>query len=548
MTSAITIRLGGVLALIGQDGTPVDGLSRRGQAMLAYLSQQNGMRAERGLLADLLWSDRGEDQARASLRQEMSLLRRALPDGVLNANRQHVWLDASLVECGLPLQGEGFMTGFDLGSEGFEDWLREARSRSEALPPAASDSGQFKRSVPKIRNRPSLAVFPFEEYGAATDDMFAGGVVEEITGALSRIHDFHVIARQSAVAVHDARMDVQQAAERLGVDYLVQGSVRRSGARVRISVQLVNGADGRSLWSERFDDQLDDLFDLQDRIATQVASQLLPNLRSAEIKKAQTHRATDRTAYELVMSALPHFWAHRLEENVRAIALIDRATDIAPNYALALSLKAWCLAQRPSYLWSVDPVADKNASLDLAKHAARDAGDHVLTLVGIGAAISMCSPDTDHAREILDRALVIDPNNAWGWMRLGFVNNYEGKAEHAVEAFLRAMELSPVDPFLHNMTIGMGVAEFQRGNLEKAADLVKTGMRMGPGVEWALRPLAAIYAGMDEHAEAKAAIEAFQKAYPAITISKIVASMPPKLTQSHPAYLSGLRTAGIPDH
>lgn len=542
MAPTLSLGLGGVLTLRGPDGAPIENVSRRGQALLAYLSQQNRMRAERGFLADLLWSDRAEDQARASLRQEMSLLRRHLPEGVLNANRQHVWLEASLIEIALPGPAEGFMTGFDLPSEGFEDWLRDARS--SALPSASDPT---REPAKQVRDRPSLAVFPFDEFGVATSDMFADGIVEEITGTLSRNHDFHVIARQSAVVVHQARLDIQQAADRLGVEYLVQGSVRRSGDRVRISVQLVTGADGHTIWSERFDDQLDDLFDLQDRIAAQVAGQLLPSLRGAEIEKALTQSPTDRTAYELVMSALPHFWAHRLDDNARAIALIDRATDINATYGLALSLKAWCLAQRPSYLWSDNPSADKAAALQLAELAARDAGDHVLTLVGIGAAVSMCSLETDYARQILDRALMIDPNNAWGWMRIGFVNNYECKPDQAIEAFSHAIALSPVDPFLHNMTIGMGVAEFQRGNLAIAADLVKTGMRMGPGVEWALRPLASIYSSMGEHADAIAAIAAFQKAYPNITISKIIASMPPRLTQTHPAYLEGLRAAGIPE-
>jgi hypothetical protein len=196
--------------------TSIDTLSRRGQAMLAYLANQSGMRAERAFLADLLWSDRSEEQARASLRQELSVLRRTLPEGVLDANRQHVWLMPARVGI---VSGKGtFLQGFDLASEGFEDWLRVMRSGDDGLG-ALTDPATHPRSRPsQPRVRPTLAVLPFEELGAAETDMFADGVVEEITGALSRAHDIHVIARQSAFALRGERLDVPETAKRLGAD------------------------------------------------------------------------------------------------------------------------------------------------------------------------------------------------------------------------------------------------------------------------------------------------------------------------------------------
>lgn len=306
----LTLHMRGPLRIVAAPGAAIPGLSRRGQALLASLALQPGMRAERAWLADLLWSDRSGDQARASLRQELSVLRRALPEGVLTADRQAVWLDPARVALAVGGQGE-VLQGFDLASEGFEDWLRQQRAADPPPAPEPTAPGPPAPEPTAAPDPPTLAVLPFREFGAPEADMFADGVVEEITGALSRSHDFRVIARQSAFALRGQGLDAPQSAGKLGAQYLVEGSVRRAAERVRIAVQLVRGADGQLVWSERFDDRLDDLFDLLDRIAAQVAGQILPPLRAAEIARARARPAQDRTAYDLMLTALPHFWAHR---------------------------------------------------------------------------------------------------------------------------------------------------------------------------------------------------------------------------------------------
>ncbi len=291
----LTLYLTGPFRANATTGFAPDNLSGRAQAMLAYLACQPGMRAERGLLADILWADRAGEQARASLRQELAVLRKALPDGVLDANRQMAWLDPALPK---------------VDTSGSGDWLREMRQT----------------------DRPSLAVLPFDEIGAASTDMFADGVVEEITGALSRVRDFHVIARQSAFALQDMRITIPEIAAKLGVQYLVEGTVRRSGDKVRITAQLVHGADGRTLWSERFDDRLDDLFDLQDRVAAKIPGQISPNLREAEIRRATAIPPDQQTAYSLSltrdMSGLCNirsvrFQSPRKEDDMIRIALLQ---------------------------------------------------------------------------------------------------------------------------------------------------------------------------------------------------------------------------------
>lgn len=539
----LTLHLSGSFRLTAPDGAPVDGLSRRGQALLAWLACQPGMRGERAAVADLLWSDRSEEQARASLRQELSVLRRRLPEGALLADRQALWLDPGRVA--VTRDGAGaFLQGFDLASEGFEDWLRGERQRE---PEPAARRPAPDPAAEAARSRASLAVMPFEEFGAAEADMFASGVVEEITNALSRVHEFDTIARQSAFALTGASLGVPEIAGRLGADYLVEGSVRRSGDRVRISVQLVRGADGHTLWAERFDDRMDDLFDLQDRIAAQVAGQVAPNLRSAEIARVATKPPTDRSAYDLVLTALPHFWAHRRAANARAVALLDEALVRDPEYGPALAYKAWAVAQQPSYMWSTDPAADRATALEIAAEAEKRTTDHAPSLVAISAAVSLVSTQTDRARSAVERALAIDPNNAWGWMRMGWVCNYEARFTDAHASFDRAEALSPLDPFRFNMTIGRAAAYANSGDLEQGVTLIRKGLLQAPGIEWANRLLVSWLTQLGRMDEARVAMEDFMRAYPGLTLEFLIKSVPPTLVEQNWQHYSALLEIGLPE-
>ncbi|QHQ35057.1 tetratricopeptide repeat protein [Algicella marina] len=520
---------------------PLPALSRRAQAMLAFLSQQPQMRAERAEIADLLWSDRPEEQARASLRQELSVLRRALPDGLLTANRQSIALDET--RCEVDSTGQGvFMQGFDLPSEGFEDWLRTIRNR-----PAGATEASPARARPVTRPRPGLVVLPFEEIGSAEDDMFADGIVEEITGALSRVHDFHVIARQTALAL-GRQAGQSTAAERLDVDYIVEGSVRRAGERVRIAVHLIAAADGRTLWSERFDDRLDDLFDLQDRIAAQVAGQISPNLRNAEIERARSRPPTDRTAYDLTLLAYPKFWTLEQADSRDALRLVSEAIERDPEFAPALGLKAWLMAHQVTYMWSRNPREDRAEAMDLAVRAARHAGDHVPTLVAIGATCAQAGVDMALARHHIDTALRLDPNSAWAWLRRGWLHQYRAETPEALAAFDRAEELSPLDPFLHQIHFGRAATLYRWGDqTEKGIRMIEEGLRLYPGVHWPLRMLAVAYARQGRLEEARDAVTRLRTRLPHVTLAYLQACLPPLASLDRDNYIGTLRQAGFPE-
>jgi TolB-like protein/cytochrome c-type biogenesis protein CcmH/NrfG len=413
-----------------------------------------------------------------------------------------------------------------------------AEVRAEGAAPAA-------RPVAAREGMPTLAVLRFRELGSSADDMLADGFVEEITGALSRVHDFHVIARQSAFAL-PAGTDIPEAARLLGADYLVEGSLQRAGERIRVNVVLAD-ATGRSLWTGRFDDRVTDLFEVQDRIAAQVAGQLPVNLRSAEIARARTHER-DSGARDLVLRAMPLFWAHRREANAEAVALLSQALEREPDYPRALAYKAWALAQQPTYLWSDRPGRDRAEALALADRAAERVGDDPGALTALSAAYAMAQSEPSPAPVVFaERALEIDPNNAWGHMRLGWALIAAKRPVQALPAFETAQRLSPLDPFLFNMRFGVAASYRRLDRLADATALLQATMAEFPNVHWAYRLLAAVHAESGDLARATKAIERLLVHYPGLTMRRLVESAPPTMVGNDPTYLAALRAAGLPD-
>ncbi|WP_209427887.1 hypothetical protein [Pararhodobacter sp. SW119] len=528
----------GPLRIATAPGRDLPKLSRRAQGMLAFLSQQPGLRAERGELADLLWSNRSEAQARGSLRQELAVLRRVLPNGILQADRQSVWLEPARVEVDGAGDGD-FLQGFDLPSEGFEDWLRRMRSRASQRVAAPVEAHEMRRSC--------LAVLPFDDLDGAQDP-FADGIVEEISGALSRARDFHVIARQSAAALGGEAMDVTEAAGRLEADYLLQGSVRRVGDRVRIAVQLVRGRDAHTLWSERFDDRIDDLFELQDRIAMQVAGQVSPSVRNAEIERARSTPPQNRSAYDLVLLAYPRFWTLRPDDNLEAERLVSMALNHAADYAPALALKAWILTQRVTDMWSHHPRGERARALDLAECALRHAGNHVPSLVAAGAALAQAGTDPRRARLTIEHALRLDPNNAWGWLRMGWLHQFVGEGPEAITCFDRAERLSPLDPFLHEIHFGRAATLYRCcGESERGIALIEDGLRRFPDIVWPYRMLAVAHARAGRIESARAAGAELLRRLPHLSIAYLHEALPPIALAATDGYMEMLRLSGIPE-
>lgn len=234
------------------------------------------------------------------------------------------------------------------------------------------------------KDQPSIVVMPFDNLSGQSDEYFVDGVVEEITAALSRVRNFFVIARQSAFTYKGRFVDVRSVGRELSVTYVVEGTVRRGGDRLRISVQLVEAEMRTQLWSERYEGATQDIFEFQDRIAAQVAGAVHPAIRSAEIELAMRKPPSSLRAYDLVMRAYPYLWGQNKDAIKRAIPLLQDAIEIDPAYGRAHAFLAWCHAQNLGYIWTDEPEKDLECALRAIEVAAASIDDDPTALTATG--------------------------------------------------------------------------------------------------------------------------------------------------------------------
>ncbi len=376
-----------------------------------------------------------------------------------------------------------------------------------------------------LPDKPSIVVLPFNNMsGDPEQEFFADGVAEAITATLSRIRSFFVIARNSAFRYKGRAVNVPEVGRELGVRYLLEGSVQKAGNRLRITVQLIDAVADAHIWADRVDGTLEDLFELQDRITERVAGALQPSIRLAEIERARRKRPQDLGAYDYTMRAMPLVWALEMKASESALNLLQQALAIDPEYPLALSLAGWCHAQRMVYNWTDDVDAARSAALSHAEKAAELSGDDPLILAVLGAVHTFLR-NSGTARIMLERAVALDPNAAWAWSRLGWVENYSDHPERAIEYFQRALRLSPLDPMNFNNYVGMGSANEVAERYEEAVALYRRALQERPHALWILRNLVCSLVGANRVEEAKVEFAHLCSAYPGLTIAKFRKAM-----------------------
>ncbi len=403
-----------------------------------------------------------------------------------------------------------------------------------------------KPAAPALPDKPSIAVLPFATLSAEPgQEYLADGIVESITAALSRIRSFFVIARNSAFAYQGRTANVCDVGRELGVAYVLEGSVQKAGARVRISVQLVETEGGAHVWTGRYDGALDDIFDLQDRITEQVAAELQPSIRIAEIERSRRKRPQDLGAYDYAMRAMPHGWALEEGESAKALELLDKALEIDPDYPLALSLAAWCHAQRSVYTWAENIEESQALALSLAERAAQLSGDDPLILTVL-AVVHTFLHSLGTARVLLERALAIDPNSAWAWSRMAWLDLYSGRTKDSIEKFERGLRLSPLDPMNFNNYNGIASAHEIDGDYETAVAFYHRSLEERPHATWIYRHLASALVGAGRMDEAREAYAQMLRAQPGLTVSKFRQAMvfdPASLDRM----VANLKALGLPD-
>jgi adenylate cyclase len=276
-----------------------------------------------------------------------------------------------------------------------------------------------------------------------------------------------------------------------------------------------------------------------------VAGAVNPSIRAAEIEFAKRKRPDNLMAYDLVMRALPHLWAHRRSDNAEAIRLLDEARKLDPGYARATAVAAWARAQHVVYNWATDIDAVRAEGRDLIEKAAADVGDDTTALTALATATTLLLGDLDRAGHFADQALALDPNNAWAWTRRGFILAYSGNADDAITAFEHAFRLSPLDPFSFNGHIGMGFAHFVQEHHDQAIEWALRGMRQRAGMTWAYRDLAVYYALAGRADAARDAIATLVETRPELTVAKVGQALSFIAAPVLARYLEGLKLAGL---
>jgi TolB-like protein len=390
-----------------------------------------------------------------------------------------------------------------------------------------------------LPDKPSIAVLPFQNMsGDPEQEYFADGMVEEITTSLSRIRWLFVIARNSSFTYKAQAVDVKQVGRELGVRYVLEGSVRRAGRRVRITAQLIDAVADAHLWADRFDGSLEDVFDLQDQVAISVAGVIEPTLQAAEIRRSSDRPTHDLTAYDLYLRALALAFSWEKDAEIRALDLLERAIERDPGYGAALAQAARCHQDLHVNNWTGDPEESRRRGIDLARRALQVAGEDPNVLSDAAYVLGYFGEEIDVAMALLDRALKLNPSSARGWQRSGWLRAWAGQPDLAIEHFKTSLRLDPreqrANPFM-----GIGVAHFFARRFEDARSTLLQSLQEKPNWVPSYRFLASCYAHMGRLAETQETVKRLR------TLTNVVVPSAGhwRNTEHRELFLSGLRLA-----
>jgi TolB-like protein/Tfp pilus assembly protein PilF len=413
----------------------------------------------------------------------------------------------------------------------------EPAKRHEPLVPALT-----------LPDRPSIAVLPFVNLSADPEqEYFVDGVVEDIIVALSRIRWLFVIARNSSFTYKGRAVDEKQVARELGVRYVLEGSVRKAGGRVRITGELIEADTGLHIWADRFDGELADIFGLQDQVTASVVAAIEPSLRQAEIDRARRKPTEKLDAYDWYLRALPRFYTLTREGVDEAIVLLDRAIAIDPHFALAKALAARCYAWRNPQGWAVAPEEEKATAIRLGREALRDGADDPSVLWMVGFAMWQLRVDLEGALDLYDRSLALNPNCAQALTVRGWALATAGRLDEATASLLQPLRLSPVDPEGFFTMTALGWTHLMAGRADEAIKWTSSALRERPGFAPALRFHAVCLVELGRLDEARDAVAHLLQLEPGLTASKLRQRAPIFDVKLMNVFLSGLCKAGLPE-
>ncbi len=420
----------------------------------------------------------------------------------------------------------------------------EVRKSSDGRDARASAAEPRASNQPAPSDKPSIAVLPFDNLsGDPEQEYFSDGIAEDIITNLSRIRHLLVTARNTTFAHKGQALDVPAIASELGVRYVLEGSVRRAGNRVRITAQLIDGETGNQLWAERYDRDLEDIFAVQDEITQTVVGALQPELTRSEIDRARRKPPDDLDVWDLYQRGLWHFYRVKKEDNAAAIALFTRAIELDPDFARPYAALSECYANDGYYKF-----ADRNPkeTLEPARTAVEIDPQDASARRALGWAYLM-NHDTTAAAAELRSAISLNPNEAQSHAFLGFTQSYSGGAEEGAESFRLAMELSPNDPLSGLFHAGLAVTLLLLGRHEESVEWARTSLQF-PNAPWLVRVhVISALAHADRVDEAKRALSDILELEPDCTVAFMGQRLPFTDDAYRDHYFEGLRKAGLPE-
>ncbi|WP_426530440.1 adenylate/guanylate cyclase domain-containing protein [Bradyrhizobium sp. McL0615] len=400
-------------------------------------------------------------------------------------------------------------------------------------------------AAPALPNKPSIAVLPFENMsGDPEQEYFADGMVEEIITSLSRLKSLFVIARNSSFVFKGKAVDIKEVGRRLGVRYVLEGSVRRASGKVRITGQLIDAMTGTHIWADRFERDLSDVFALQDEVTAAVVSVIQPKLLQAEIAIATRRRSENLSSYEFYLRAMQQSYLTSREGVAETLRLAHRALELDPRFGVVAALAGVCHMRNVTLGYADDPQLERKEAVRLLQLALSVDDSDPDTLVWASTISAWMVGDHEGAIEMANRAVALNPNSSLAWGNRGWIYKIAGLSDEAVRSFEHAIRMSPIEPLLHRAFFGMATAFIELRRFDEAIVAGEKALRQTPSYSPAYRCLASAFAHLGRDTEAGQAVGRLLELDPDFTISAFIA----RGGQANAKlYIEGLRKAGVPE-
>jgi TolB-like protein len=400
----------------------------------------------------------------------------------------------------------------------------------------------------ELPDKPSIAVLPFQNMsGDPEQEYFADGIVEEIITALSRVRWLFVIARNSSFTYKGRAVNVKQIGRELGVRYVLEGSVRKAANRIRITGQLIDATTDAHLWADRFEGGLEEVFDLQDRVTSSVVGAISPRLEQAEIERSRRKPTENLDAYDYYLRGLAQVHQYSKKANTEALRLFSRALELDPQYAVAYGLAARCYAQRKTGGWIEDHIAAAAEAERLARRAVELGKDDAIALCTAGIGLADVAGDLEGGAELIEKSLVLNPNLAIAWFFSGWLKVSLGEPDIGIERMSCAMRLSPQDPQVFSMQLGLGYAHFVAERYEEALSWSEKAVREQPGFIFTTCIAAASAALLGRQSQSQKFMTIIRRLEPTLSLSTLGDLIVMRRQADLERFADGLRKAGLPE-